>query len=250
MRDIKRTLIIVENRQISSRTWQLRLKGNLSELSSAGQFVNIAIPGKYLRRPISVNRYYTQEQDLYLLYNLAGEGTKILSTLRSGEVLDVLIGLGNGFSIPEEIKHPLLLGGGIGSAPLLQLAYELVENGKIPQVILGFNTAAETWGMEKELRENGIATYICTVDGSLGTHGFVTDVIREKNIKFDYFYACGPTPMLKAVCAIPIDGEISLECRMGCGYGACMCCSLETKSGNKRICKDGPVFKKSELIWK
>lgn len=250
MKDIKKTFEIKENRKLSSRTWLLRLKGNIDSLSCAGQFVNIAIPGKYLRRPISVNRYYPKEKDLYLLYNIAGEGTEILSGMQPGEKLDLLVGLGNGFSIPEEIQRPLLLGGGIGAAPLQQLAYDLMANGKVPQVVLGYNSKDETWGMEKELRDLGIETHICTVDGSLGTKGFVTDVIREKNLKFDYFYACGPTPMLKALSQLEQPGELSLECRMGCGFGACMCCSLQTKNGNKRICKDGPVFKKSELIWK
>ena len=250
MKDIRKFFSIIENRQLSSRTWLLRLKGDVSDFSSSGQFVNIAVPGKFLRRPISVNRYLTHEKELHLLYNIAGEGTEILSELEPGKDLDLLVGLGNGFSIPKDIKHPLLLGGGIGSAPLMQLAYNLVEAGKMPQVVLGFNNAGELWGMEKELQLLGIATYIATMDGSVGTKGFVTDAIKENKLSFDYFYACGPLPMLKTVSSLPTEGELSLECRMGCGFGACMCCSLETADGNKRICKDGPVFKKSELIWK
>lgn len=250
MRDIRKFLKIEENRQLSSRTWLLRLKGDIAEITNAGQFVNIAIPGKYLRRPISVNRYFTREHELCLLYNVAGEGTRILSEMSPGEELDVLVGLGNGFSIPEDIERPVLLGGGIGAAPLLQLAYQLMENGKLPRVIIGYNTKDESWGMEDELERIGIPVDIATVDGSKGTKGFVTDVISQKHIEFDYFYACGPMPMLKAVSALPTPGELSLECRMGCGFGACMCCSMETKSGSKRICKEGPVFKKEELIWK
>ncbi|MCH5226807.1 MAG: dihydroorotate dehydrogenase electron transfer subunit [Muribaculaceae bacterium] len=250
MKDIRKKLIIEENRQLSSRTWQLKLRGDIDVFTSSGQFVNIAVPGKYLRRPISVSQYFTKEKYLILLYNIAGEGTKILSELKPGEPLDVLVGLGNGFSIPKDIRNPLLLGGGIGAAPLMQLAVDLLACGKKPKVVIGYNTAVESWGMEKELRNLGIETYIATMDGSEGTKGFVTDVIREKDLQYDYFYACGPMPMLKALRDLPTEGEMSLECRMGCGYGVCMCCSLETKSGSKRICKEGPVFLKSELIWK
>lgn len=260
MKEIRKKLLIEENRQLSSRTWFLKLHGDLhSEIEKvesdnnsdrAGQFVNIEIPGKYLRRPISVNRIFTQQKELHLLYNIAGEGTKILSSLPIGTEVDVLIGLGNGFSIPPEITNPLLLGGGIGAAPLFQLAYNLVENGKKPTVVLGYNSKDESWGMEQQLREIGIATYVATLDGSEGTKGFVTDVIAEKELKYDYFYACGPMPMLRALSELPVEGELSLECRMGCGFGACVCCSIETVNGNKRICKEGPVFKKSELIWK
>lgn len=250
MRDIKKKFIIEENKQLSPHTWFIRLKGDVTELSSPGQFVNIAIPGKYLRRPISVSRYFNREKGLHLLYNVVGEGTEILSQMKPGNHLDILVGLGNGFSIPENILRPLLLGGGIGAAPLLQLAYDLMANGVKPQVVVGYNTAKDSYGIEKDLRDMGIVTYVATIDGTLGTKGFVTDVIEEKALKFDYFYACGPMPMLKALSQLPTEGQLSLECRMGCGFGACMCCSLETTKGPKRICKEGPVFKKSELIWK
>lgn len=249
-RDIKQSFEIEENKRLTTKTWSLRLKGDVSEITKAGQFVNISIPGKYLRRPISVSRYFTREKELNLLYNVVGEGTALLSEMKAGSVLDLLIGLGNGFSIPSDISHPVLLGGGIGAAPLLQLAFDLMENGVKPQVILGYNTAKDSWGMEKELRDSGIVCYVSTVDGSAGVKGFVTDVIEEKNIKYDYFYACGPLPMLRSLSSLPVEGQLSLECRMGCGFGACMCCSLETTKGMKRICKEGPVFKKSELIWK
>lgn len=250
IRDIKKLFTIEENKQVSSRTWYLRLRGDVNELSAPGQFVNISIPGTFLRRPISVSKYFTREKGLHLLYNVVGEGTCLLSQMKPGSELDLLVGLGNGFSIPDEMKRPLLLGGGIGAAPLLQLAYELMANGKKPQVVIGYNTAKESWGMEKELRDMGIVAYIATIDGSAGTKGFVTDVITEKNLTFDYFYACGPLPMLRALSDLEQQGELSLECRMGCGFGACMCCALETKNGVKRICKDGPVFKKNILIWK
>lgn len=250
MKDIEKILTIEENKKVAARTWLLRLKGDISPITDAGQFVNLSIPGKYLRRPISVSRYFNREKELHLLYNIAGEGTEILSRMKPGRVLNVLVGLGTGFSIPKDIKRPLLLGGGIGAAPLVELAYQLVENGIMPQVVVGFNSKDDSWGMEHELREAGIVTFLATLDGSVGTKGFVTDVIREKNLDFDYFYGCGPMPMLKALCQLPQRGELSLECRMGCGFGACMCCTLETTNGNKRICKDGPVFKKEELIWK
>lgn len=250
MRDIRKTFVIEENRQLSSRTWFISLKGDVDELTASGQFVNIAIPGKYLRRPISVSRYFTREKKLHLLYNVAGEGTLILSQIKPGEKIDILIGLGNGFWIPETISRPILLGGGIGAAPLMQLAYDLISHGLKPQVVIGYNSVEDSFGIEKELREIDIMTYVATVDGSEGTKGFVTDAIKEHHLSFDYFYACGPMPMLKALSSLPSEGQMSLECRMGCGFGACMCCSLETKSGAKRICKDGPVFKKSDLVWK
>lgn len=253
MNDIRKKLKIVENKRVSSRTYLLRLKGDFGNIFKgdiAGRFVNIAIPGKYLRRPISIHRYLKEEEELLLLYNIAGEGTQILSELSQGEELDLLLDLGNGFSYLEEIHRPLLLGGGIGAAPLMQLALELVEKGIQPQVVLGFNAAEESWGMEKQLREIGIPSYVATIDGTAGTKGFVTDAIKENNLSFDYFYACGPIPMLKAVSTLTQDGQLSLECRMGCGFGACVCCSLETKTGNKRICKEGPVFFKKDLIWK
>lgn len=250
MKDIRKIFTIDENRRLTDKTWLLRLRGDLNLLTRAGQFVNIAIPGKYLRRPISVNRYFTRERNLRLLYNVVGEGTEILSKLKPGQEIDLLVGLGNGFSIPENIRHPLLLGGGIGAAPLLQLSYDLMENGVKPQVVIGYNSAHDSFGIEKELRDMGIVAYVATIDGTAGTKGYVTDVITEKKLNFDYFYACGPLPMLKAVSSLPTEGELSLECRMGCGFGACMCCSIETVKGPRRICKEGPVFKKSELIWK
>ncbi|MCH5228790.1 MAG: dihydroorotate dehydrogenase electron transfer subunit [Muribaculaceae bacterium] len=250
MKDINKIFLIEENRQVGPRTWFLRLKGEVALITAPGQFVNISIPGKFLRRPISVSRYFTREKGLHLLYNVVGEGTFILSKMKPGEELNILVGLGNGFSIPSDIKKPILLGGGIGAAPLLQLAYDLIENGLRPQVVLGYNTAKDSWGMEKDMRDMGLVTYIATLDGTTGTKGFVTDVIKEKELKYDYFYACGPLPMLKSLSMLPTEGQMSLECRMGCGFGACMCCSLETIKGSKRICKEGPVFKKSELIWK
>lgn len=252
--EINNKFVIKENSRLTSRTWKLVLNRipELDERMShyAGKFVNIAIPGKYLRRPISVHRIYPEQNKLVLLYNVVGEGTQILSELAPGTELDVLGMLGNGFSVHKDIRHPLLLGGGIGCAPLMQLAMELLQKGVQPQVILGFNSAEECWGMEKELNDLNISCYIATIDGSKGTKGYVTDVIREKQLDFDYFYACGPMPMLRTLVNLPEEGELSLECRMGCGFGACVCCSIETVNGSRRICKDGPVFKKSDMIWK
>ena len=250
MRDIRKTFVIDENKQVTANTWFLRLRGDISELTAPGQFVNIAVPGKFLRRPISVNRYFIREKDLHLVYNVAGEGTRLLSQLKPGSELDLLVGLGNGFSVPDNVLHPLIIGGGIGAAPLKQLGYDLMANGVRPQAIIGYNTSKDAFGIEKDLRDMGIVTYVATMDGSMGLKGNVLDVITGKNLNYDYFYACGPIGMLKAVCNLPVDGEVSLECRMGCGFGACMCCSLETVKGEKRICKDGPVFKKCDLIWK
>ena len=250
MKSIKQKLLIEENRQSTHKTWLMRLSGFNVENSVAGQFVNIEIPGKYLRRPISVHQHFKNEKELVLLYDVVGDGTRLLSNMQPGEILDVLVGLGNGFSIPEEIENPILLGGGIGSAPLFQLAVDLVCEGKKPVAIFGFNTKDDFIPELKGLQNLGITTYIATVDGSLGTRGFVTDVIVENNLKYDYFYACGPIPMLKSVSNLPAKGQISLESRMGCGFGVCMCCSIETKNGAKRICKEGPVFLKDEIIWK
>lgn len=250
MKNIRQELIIKENRKITDKTWIIRLAGDVSAITAAGQFVNISIPGKYLRRPISVHQLAAGSKEITLLYDIAGEGTKTLSTMEIGRKLDVLVGLGNGFQIPDEIRHPVLLGGGIGCAPLFQLGVNLLMAGKKPVAILGFNSKKDIIPFHRRLSGIGVPTYISTVDGSVGTKGFVTDVIKERNMDFDYFFACGPTPMLKALCSLDLPGQLSLECRMGCGFGACMCCSLETADGVKRICKDGPVFFKDELIWK
>lgn len=250
MKNIRHKFKIVKNIPVSEKTWFMSLQGDVSEIKRAGQFVNIEIPGKYLRRPISVHRYYPESNILELLYDVVGQGTRELSEMKGGEILDVLVGLGNGFSITDEINNPILLGGGIGCAPLFQLAVDLVYAGKKPQVVLGFNTSKDIVPLIDNLKNIGIPVYIATVDGSLGTKGFVTDTMRENNIQYDYFYACGPMPMLRSLSKLPVDGELSLESRMGCGFGACMCCSVPVVAGYKRICKEGPVFKKDEIIWK
>ncbi|MCH5237199.1 MAG: dihydroorotate dehydrogenase electron transfer subunit [Muribaculaceae bacterium] len=248
MRNIRKIFEVTENRQLTYKTFTMVLKGDTSYITGPGQFVNIAIPGKYLRRPISVCEY--SDGMLRLLYDVVGEGTYELSQMKPGDKLDILTGLGNGFKI-DDIKKPVLLGGGIGAAPLFQLCKDLVLHTLKPTVILGYNTSEDIPELTKWIADLGTDVYIATVDGSLGTRGFVTDVIREKNLSFDYFYACGPMPMLKALCLnIDKPGQVSIESRMGCGFGACVCCSVETKDGSKRICKEGPIFRKEELIWK
>lgn len=249
MKNIEKIFEIAEIRQLTYKTFLIRLKGNTREITRPGQFVNIAIPGKYLRRPISVCDY--KEGEMVLVFDVVGEGTKELSRMKRGEKLNILTGLGNGFSINENVERPLLLGGGIGCPPLFNLAKTLKRKGKDPIVILGFNKKDDSFGMEHWLKDEGIETYVATVDGSYGFKGFVTDVIKQQNIVADYFHACGPMPMLKALCLnLDISGEVSIESRMGCGFGICVCCSVETRNGAKRICKEGPVFGKEELIWK
>lgn len=239
---------IVSNRRLSAKTMQMVLEGDTQYLTRAGQFVNVAVEGKFLRRPISVCDY--DQKSITLLYDVVGEGTKAMSLMREGERLDLLTGLGNGFSEENGCRRPALLGGGIGCAPLYNLAKKLLAAGAKPVVILGFNSEADVVA-EEMFRALGVETHIATVDGSKGTKGFVTDVIREKGLECDYFYACGPMPMLRAVCgSLEWSGEVSLDERMACGFGVCMCCSVETKSGAKRICKEGPVFSKEDLIWK
>lgn len=250
MKEIEKNLTIIENRRLTHKTFLLKLKGEGLETPVPGQFVNLTIPGKYLRRPISIHDFDTEREELILLYDIAGEGTYKLSTMFPGERLNLLVNLGNGFSLPEYVKKPVLLGGGIGCAPLLYLARFLVYNGVYPEVVLGFNTEIDNFGIDKMFSGMGIPTYIATVDGSNGTKGFVTDAIKDNNISFDYFYACGPMPMLKALSSLVQNGQLSIESRMGCGFGACMCCSILTKDGSKRICKEGPVFQKDDLIWK
>ncbi|MDE6444926.1 MAG: dihydroorotate dehydrogenase electron transfer subunit [Muribaculaceae bacterium] len=242
---------IVSNRELTRKTWVMILRGDTQAITTPGQFVNVAIPGKYLRRPISICDYSHERGEITLLYDVVGEGTLAMSRMKEGDEVDLLSGLGNGFSTTSVGTRPLLLGGGIGCAPLLNLGRALVRSGKSPIAILGYNTAADSFGMDRWFEEIGVEAFIATVDGSLGTKGFVTDVIRRFGIEGDYFHACGPMPMLRALCnGLDIPGEVSIESRMGCGFGACVCCSVETKDGVKRICKDGPVFRKEELIWK
>lgn len=223
------------------------LEGDTQWIQAAGQFVNIQIEGLYLRRPISVCDY--DDNRLTLIYKVVGEGTERMSTMVKGQQLDLLTGLGNGFHIEKGMKNMLLVGGGVGVPPLYNLARKLLAEGMKVQVVLGFNTQEEVF-YEEEFQKLGCEVFVTTVDGSKGIRGFVTTAIQQYCAPFDYFYSCGPLPMLKALCdTLSKDGQLSFEERMGCGFGACMGCSCKTKYGSKRICKDGPVLRKEEIIW-
>ena len=236
---------IVSNRPLTECVWQMVLAGDTQYLTAPGQFVNIAIEGCYLRRPISVCDY--DEQSITLIYKVVGRGTEIMSRMQVGEKLDVLTGLGNGFSLSAATERPLLVGGGVGVPPLYNLARKLKTAGKKVQVVLGFNRADEIFYAD-EFEALGVDVHIATVDGSVGVKGFVTDAMKA--LEFDYIYTCGPLPMLKAIYnASECDGEFSFEERMGCGFGACMGCSCQTTKGSKRICKEGPVLKRDEIIF-
>ena len=236
---------IIENKPLTDSVYRLRLGGNTSAITASGQFVNIKLEGKFLRRPISVcDRSGSM---LTLIYKTVGKGTEQLSTMKKGEQLDLLIGLGNGYDLTPSGERPLLIGGGVGVPPLFSLADELLQKGCKVSAILGFNTASEIFYAD-EFRMLGVETYITTVDGSAGIKGFVTDAMKD--LDYSYFYTCGPEPMLKAVYrASKTDGQFSFEKRMGCGFGACMGCSCRTITGYKRICKEGPVLKKGEILW-
>ena len=218
--------------------------GDVSGITTPGQFVNVRLDGLYLRRPISVCDL--GKDTLTLVYKVVGKGTAALSQAAPGAKFDVLTGLGNGYDLSLSGKTPLLIGGGVGVPPLYYLAKKLIEKGATPTVALGFNRKEEVF-FQKEFEALGVKVALATVDGSQGTKGFVTNVLPKD---YSYFYACGPEPMLKAVYNATVsDGEFSFEERMGCGFGACMGCSCKTLVGNKRICKDGPVIKKGEILW-
>ncbi len=222
----------------------MELKGDTSAITRPGQFVNIKVEGEFLRRPISVCDY--SEDSLTLLYKVVGKGTEKMSKLEGGE-LDLLIGLGNGYDTGKSGDNPLLIGGGVGVPPMFNLAKTLLKEGKKPTVILGFNTESEIF-YEEEFKSLGIKVYVTTVDGSYGVKGFVTDVMKD--LEYSYFYTCGPMPMFKAIeKTAKGSGQFSFEERMGCGFGACMGCSCKTKYGSKRICVDGPVLEREEIIW-
>ena len=236
-----------KNEALTPLIYERHLAGDVSGVTRAGQFVEIALDGLYLRRPISVCNY--EEGELTLIYKVVGKGTDLMSQMAEGTQLDVLTGLGNGFNIDHECKKPLLVGGGVGVPPLYRLTRDLIARGKDVTVVLGFNTESEIFYAEK-FEEVGAKVIIATADGSVGIKGFVTNAIAESGVEADYFYSCGPLPMLKALCqSLEIDGEVSLEERMGCGFGICMGCSIQTTKGAKRVCKEGPVFKKEEVIW-
>jgi dihydroorotate dehydrogenase electron transfer subunit len=236
---------IIENAQIAPQVFLLDLAGDTSMVKAPGQFCQIQLPGFYLRRPISLCDW--DENGMTLIYKAVGQGTQALSRMETGDVLDILNGLGNGYDLTGCGENPLVIGGGVGIPPLYALTKALVERGARPTVILGFNKAEEIFLLDS-FEDLGVETLLATADGSAGQKGFVTDVMPQDD---RYVFTCGPLPMLKAVykkSACP-SGQYSLEERMACGFGACMGCSIETRFGPKRVCKDGPVFRKEELPW-
>ena len=236
---------ITENTAVVPAVMRMRLRGDCSAITRPGQFVNIALDGLYLRRPISVCD--CRGDELTIIYKVVGRGTAQMSRMQCGEQLDILSGLGNGYDLSLSGERPLLLGGGVGVPPLYWLARCLRDEGKLVTAVLGFNRADEIF-YERELRELGAEVIVTTVDGSYGVRGFVTDAMAS--LDYTYFYTCGPEPMLRAVySAAKTEGELSFERRMGCGFGACMGCSCKTITGNKRICREGPVMKRSDIIW-
>lgn len=235
------------NVQIAADVFDMRLVGDTGAIKKAGQFVEVGLDGFFLRRPISVCDVSVDK--LRLVYKVVGKGTDYMSSLQRGAKLKILTGLGNGFSCEKCKKNALVVGGGVGVPPLLLLTKQLIAAGKEVYAVLGFNTKSDII-LEQELKDLGARVAVATMDGSAGAKGVVTDILPSKD-KFDFFYACGPKPMLNALCALSdTNGELSLEERMGCGFGACMGCAVFTKDGVKRVCEDGPVFDKESLIWR
>ena len=236
---------LIKCEQIAKNTYLWRLGGDVSDVSAPGQFVNIKLSGFYLRRPISVCD--AEDGVLTIIFKAVGSGTELMAKMQPGEKLSVLTGLGNGYDTAHCGNAPLLIGGGAGVPPMYMLAKKLIKEGKTPTVILGFNTKDEVF-FEKEFSDLGCKVLITTADGSYGIRGFVTDAMQ--GLDYTYFYTCGPMPMLRAINdKSSTEGQFSFEERMGCGFGACMGCSCKTKFANKRICRDGPVFTKEEIIW-
>jgi dihydroorotate dehydrogenase electron transfer subunit len=251
-------MTVTHNAPLTASVYRMALAGDTRALVRPGQFVQVHLPGFYLRRPLSVYDWSPAENgSLTLVYKTVGHGTEAMSQMPAGTELDVLTGLGNGFDMMEAAnakasKAPLLIGGGVGTPPLYGLAKRMLALGKTPLAVLGFNCENEII-LQKEFEALGIQTLVATADGSACVRGFATDAAASLAGKFDYVYACGPMPMLKAAYRLMdklgVDGQFSLEERMGCGFGACMGCSIMTRSGSRRVCKEGPVFTKEELAW-
>lgn len=236
---------LLSNKKIAKNTYEWVLGGDISDITAPGQFVNIKLDGFYLRRPISVCD--AEDGKLTLIFKAVGAGTEKMAEMAPGAKLDVLSGLGNGYDISNAGSSPLLIGGGAGVPPMFMLAKKLIADGAVPTVILGFGSSDEIF-YKSEFEAIGAKVIVATADGSFGVRGFVTDAME--NLDYTYFYTCGPEPMLKAIYdKSTTGGQFSFEERMGCGFGACMGCSCKTKYGNKRICRDGPVLVKEEIIW-
>ena len=247
---IQNTFTVCSNRALTDTVYHMVLEGPLEgSITAPGQFVNLKLPGYYLRRPISVCEW--TEDTVTLIYKVVGHGTEAMAATPVGESFDLLAGLGNGFNTALSGDAPLLIGGGVGIPPLYGLCKVLLAEGKSPSVILGFNTAEEIFlkeEFEELLKDTDGNVYVTTVDGSAGTKGFVTDVMKD--LDYTFFYTCGPMPMFRAIESVAkTSGQYSFEERMGCGFGACMGCSIQTKEGNKRVCKDGPVLMREEILW-
>ena len=236
---------IRENTPLNHRYSRLVLEGDSTAITAPGQFADLSLPGFFLRRPFSVCDWHGET--LSLVYETVGRGTEALKELPAGTGLDVLTGLGNGFDLSRAGDEPLLVGGGSGVSPLLGLARRLLAEGRHPQLLLGFASREEVVLLE-DFRRLGLPPTVCTVDGSFGLKGLVTDAMAGLSPSF--FYACGPEPMLRAVSEVSeVDGELSFDARMGCGFGVCMGCTRLTVDGPKRVCRDGPVFKKEAIAW-
>ena len=243
---MKRGMFTVSaNQQLAPATFRMTLTGDTSAITAPGQFVNIALTGKFLRRPISVCDW--GEGSLTIIYKVVGQGTEQMSRMVPGETLDLLTGLGNGYDLDKSGDKPLLIGGGAGVPPLYALAKHLLAQGKHPQVILGLNQGQECF-LVQEFQDLGVPVTVATADGSRGVKGFVTDAMPADG--YTYLYTCGPEAMLRAIDGkAATSGQFSFEERMGCGFGACMGCTCKTKYGNKRICREGPVLEREEIIW-
>lgn len=236
---------VKENTRLTALVWRMVLEGDASDITRPGQFVQVQLPGFYLRRPISVCDWTADT--ITLVYKVVGQGTDAMTTYQPGMELDVLSGLGNGFDVDACGEHPLLVGGGVGLPPMIGLCRELMAAGKHPTVLAGFGTASEIF-LKDAVEALGAPFVVATMDGSEGVKGLVTDALAD--IDFDSLCACGPLPMEKALMdATDVPAQFSFEERMGCGFGACMGCTIKTKNGYKRICKDGPVLVREEIIW-
>ena len=239
---------IINNQPLTASVWKMVLSGDVSAFLVAGKFVNIELPDKFLRRPVSVCDIDFEKNTITLIYKIVGAGTLQMSQMQKSQKLDLLTGLGNGFDINVETKLPLIIGGGVGCPPLYYLAKCLINKNLQPKIVLGFNTKDEIF-LKNEFEQLGLPVFISTIDGSFSTKGLVTDVISKNALSADYYFACGPLPMLKVIHnTLKISGQLSFEERMGCGFGGCMGCTCKTKNGYKRICID-TILKSEEVIF-